>query len=89
MSGGIGMSRGGGVCPGGVKMGVGMYGGGYTMGPGIPPVLTPSGYHQKTYGWQADGTHPTEMFSCSLMFSYLSCQYIVFFFQLYNFGTVL
>ena len=39
--------------------------GGYTMGPEInPPVLTPSGGHQNTYGWQADGTHPTGMFSC-------------------------
>ena len=39
--------------------------GGYTMGPEInSPVLTPSGGHQNTYGWQADGTHPTGMFSC-------------------------
>ena len=33
-------------------------------GPWIPPVLTPSGSHHNTYGWQADGTHPTEMLSC-------------------------
>ena len=26
-------------------------------------VLTPSGGHRNTYGWQAGGTHPTEMLS--------------------------
>ena len=29
-----------------------------------PLVLTPSGSHQNTYGWQAGGTHPIAMFSC-------------------------
>ena len=24
-----------------------------------PPVLTPSGSYNNTYGWQAAGTHPT------------------------------
>ena len=33
--------------------------------PTLPPlVLTPSGSHQNTYGWQAGGTHPTGMLSC-------------------------
>ena len=27
-------------------------------------VLVPSGGHKNTYSWQADGTHPTGMFSC-------------------------
>ena len=34
-----------------------------------PPVLTPSGSHHNTYGWKAGGTHPTGIFSCSLMIS--------------------
>ena len=29
-----------------------------------PLVLTPSGGHQNTYGWQVDGTHPTGMLYC-------------------------
>ena len=29
-----------------------------------PLVLTSSGRHQNTYGWQADGTHPTGTLSC-------------------------
>ena len=29
-----------------------------------PPVMTPTGSHQNIYGWQAAGTHPTEMHSC-------------------------
>ena len=29
-----------------------------------PLLLTPSGGHQNMYGWQAGGTHPTEMLSC-------------------------
>ena len=32
---------------------------------GYPPlVLTPSGGHQNTYGWQVGGMHPTGMLSC-------------------------
>ena len=31
-----------------------------------PPVLTASGGHQNTYGWQAGGTYPTGMLSCWL-----------------------
>ena len=27
--------------------------------PPLPPVLTPNGGHQNTYGLQAGGTHPT------------------------------
>ena len=37
------------------------------MGPGIltsPSVLTPSGGHHITYGWQAGAMHPTGMLSC-------------------------
>ena len=30
-------------------------------------VLTPSGGHRNTYGWQAGGTHPTEMLSCFII----------------------
>ena len=29
------------------------------------PVVTSSGGHRKTYGWQVDGTHPIRMLSCS------------------------
>ena len=34
------------------------------IGPGIPPVLTPSGGHHNTYGWQAGNALHTGMFSC-------------------------
>ena len=38
---------------------------------GIPgdeyPVLTPSDGQKNTYGWQAGGTHPTGMLSCSIL----------------------
>ena len=30
-------------------------------------VLTLSGGHRNTYGWQAGGTHPTEMLSCFII----------------------
>ena len=38
------------------------------MRPGIPtiPVLTPSGGHCNTYGWQVDSTHPIGMLSCDV-----------------------
>ena len=44
------------VCPGG----------GYPRSHSITPhpVLTRSRGHQNTYGWQADGAHPTGMLSC-------------------------
>ena len=29
-----------------------------------PPLLTPNGYHQNKYGWQAGGMHPTRLLSC-------------------------
>ena len=35
----------------------------------IPGVLTPSGGHQNTCGWQADGKHPTEHFLVSAIFA--------------------
>ena len=31
-----------------------------------PPVLTSSGGHRNTYGWQAGGLYPTGMQSCFL-----------------------
>ena len=34
--------------------------------PPLPPVLTSSGGHWNMYSWQAGGTHPTGMLSCSL-----------------------
>ena len=45
------------------------------MGPGIllpppPPVLTPSLGPQKTYGWQAGGTHPTGYFLVCTTYPY-------------------
>ena len=53
------------------------------MEPGDPlPVLTPSGGHPNTYGWQAGGTHPTGILSC-FSFSFISrllrCNVISFF----------
>ena len=33
-----------------------------------PPVR--SGNHRNTYGWQAGGTHPTEMLSCLIIFTF-------------------
>ena len=33
-------------------------------------VLTSSGGHQNTYGWQAGGTHPTGMLSCFSYYGY-------------------
>ena len=49
---GWGHVHGGWLCPEGVWY-VWGGGGGYTMGPGYtaPPVLTPGGGHQHTYGW--------------------------------------
>ena len=57
---GTGMSRGGGA------VGSMFRGGGMPWDLGCPPspVLTPSDSDQNTYGWQAGGTHPTEMLSC-------------------------
>ena len=60
---GVGMSWGGYV------QGEYVLGGGYStpdIKPGIPTpsVLTPSGGHQNTCGWQACGIHPTGMLSC-------------------------
>ena len=36
-------------------------------------LLTPSGDHKHMYDWQADGTHPTGMPSCSLFISCPAC----------------
>ena len=46
----------------------------FTWGPTPPPpppqpVLTSGDGHQNTYGWQAGGTHPTGVVSCSKYFS--------------------
>ena len=35
--------------------------------PSPPLVLTSSGCHRNTYGWQAGSTHPTAMLSRSVM----------------------
>ena len=40
-----------------------------------PPVPTPSGGHQNTYGWQAGGTHPTGMFNCLMIFFFVQVCY--------------
>ena len=32
-----------------------------------PTVLPPSSGHQKTYGWQVGGTHPTGLIACSIL----------------------
>ena len=34
---------------------------------------TPSGSHQNMYSWQADGTHPTGMLSCSICGHSIEC----------------
>ena len=69
---GVGMSRVAGMSGGmsrqyaqrgwGYVQGMGMFrGGGYTWDLGYPPppVLTSSGGHQNTYGFQVGGAHPT------------------------------
>ena len=38
-----------------------------------PLLLTPNGDHRHMYDWQADGTHPTGMPSCSLFISCPAC----------------
>ena len=46
-----------------------------------PLLLTPSDSHH-TYSWQADGTHPTGMYSC---FNYNCHKYIPYMLLLWNF----
>ena len=56
------------VCPGEGDGYVQGEGGGYSRPYGIPPLLlTPSGGHQNTHGWQVGGTHPTGMLSCYML----------------------
>ena len=61
--------RGAGIPRGGVAS---REGGRYTQQVGIatPMVLTSSGGHQNTYGWQAGGPYSTGMLSCFSYYGY-------------------
>ena len=39
-----------------------------------PPVVLTSGSHWSTYSWQAGGTHPTGMLSCTMFFCCLQIE---------------
>ena len=61
----------------------------FTWGPTPPPktVRTSSGIHRSTYGWQAGGTHPTGMHSCSVRCCRCCCLWVTLLTLVLKIGT--